>query len=78
MLHENSRIYFLIGYSLSIPFFIEIDMPWQEGDQSHVCILSISIVSPLSRIFLLYFRVILILYVCSSVFLSLWEHVDEK
>jgi hypothetical protein len=23
-------------------------MPWQEGDQSHVCILSISIVSPLS------------------------------
>ena len=43
-------------------------MPWQEGDQSHVCILSISIVSALSRIFLLYFRIILILYVCSSVF----------
>jgi hypothetical protein len=53
-------------------------MPWQEGDQSHVCILSISIVSPLSRIFLLYFRVILILYVCSSVFLSLWEHGRRK
>ena len=43
-------------------FFIEMHMPWQKGDQSHVCILSISIVSPLSRIFLLYFGIILILY----------------
>jgi hypothetical protein len=78
MLHENSRIYFLIGYSLSIPFFIEIDMPWQEGDQSHACILSSSIVSPLSRIYLLYFGIILMLYFFSSVYYRYGSTVNEK
>jgi hypothetical protein len=53
-------------------------MPWQEGDQSHVCILSISIVSPLSRIFLLYFGIILMLYFLSSDFYRYGSTVSEK
>ena len=62
----------------SIFLFIGMHMPWQEGGQSHVCILSISIVSPSSRIFLLYFGIILMLYFFSSVFYHYGSTVSEK